>query len=247
MTAAITHFKRLELKYILTLEQKEKFLKNFKDILNSDKHGDENGNYQLESMYYDTDDLHFYNEKLERNKNSKKIRIRRYIKPNRIFDENKLVFIEIKEKIENITLKRRVEMTFKEAKKFLEKRKIPKYNQEDSMVIAEILLLASENKLKPKAITKYSRQAFFGKNKEEWVRISFDTNVFYNKNNLELNSEKNEWKIISENLTIMELKANNEIPKYFQEFFEKNNISPTKMSKYSQAIEENERKTTNLI
>lgn len=45
----------------------------------------------------------------------------------------------------------------------------------------------------------------------------------------------------------MELKANNEIPKYFEKFFEENNISPTKMSKYSQAIEENERKTANLI
>lgn len=247
MTAAITHFKRLELKYILTLEQKQKFLKTFKNFLNPDNHGDENGNYQLESMYYDTENLDFYKEKLEKIKNSKKIRIRRYIKNKKNFNENDLVFVEIKEKIENVTMKRRAEMTFREAKNFLEKRKIPKYNPEDKMMIAEILLLASENKLKPKAVTKYSRQAFFGKNKEEWVRISFDTWVFYNKNNLELNSEKNEWKIISENLTIMELKANNEIPKYFEKFFEENNIFPTKMSKYCQAIEENERKTANLI
>lgn len=234
MADLLKYFERLELKYILTLEQKNIFLKTFNNILIPDQHGDTDGNYSLESIYYDSDDLVFYRQK----NCNKKIRIRIY-KDNTKLSDTTPVFVEIKENIKNITLKRRIKLTYQEAYELLEKKKIPKHKKEDNSIISEILSLATQYQLRPSAITRYDRQAFFGHNKEQWIRISLDTNVNYTTQGI--NTDKKQWKIIDNNMVIMELKANNEIPKEFVEFFEKNNIQPSRMSKYCQAIEKSEK------
>lgn len=241
----IKNFKRLELKYLLTLEQKSKLLNEFKEILVPDTNWNETWKYKLESIYYDTDDLKFYYDKIARLRN-KKLRIRRYVEEGKKFDENSLVFVEIKEKINWTTEKRRVKMSYLEAINFIEKWKLPNFKEEDKKVVEEVFILASENKLKPKAITSYDRQAFFGIDEKSGLRLTFDTSVAYKKNNLVLNTNTKDGNIISSNLTIMELKANEVIPEYMLKFFERNNITPTNMSKYCQAIEETERNSQNL-
>lgn len=246
MKTEIKNFKRLELKYVLTLAQKEKLLTELKNFLIPDKNWDENGNYKLESVYYDTKDLKFYNEKMEHKRYRKKIRIRRYV-TEKNFDENSQVFVEIKEKAEEITLKRRIVLPYSEAKNFLEKWIIPNYKAEDKAIIEEICEIIENDKLFPQAITSYDRQAFFGKDSEIWLRMSFDTWVNFKRKKLEKmflnNKDQKDGDIVAENLTIMEVKANNEFPEFVTKFLEENNILPVRMSKYCSAIEASE---TNL-
>ena len=242
MKNEIKNFKRIEMKYILTLKQKEDLLKKFTKELIPDTNWNSSGNYKLESLYYDTDDLKFYWEKADGSRYRKKLRIRRYVDQNWNFDENSKVFVEIKEKVDEITEKRRVKMTYKEAKNLVEKWIIPEHKEQDKAVIDEIYILAKQNSLKPKAITSYDRQAFFGTNSEIWLRITFDTEVFYKRNDLFLNNKnKKDWNIVEQNFTIMEVKANSEIPEFILKFLEENNITPTRFSKYCQAIESSEK------
>lgn len=237
MNTPLTKFKRIEQKYILTLSQKQALIEELAAYISPDSHGNK-GKYKLESLYYDTPDLKFYQEKLDGKQFRKKIRIRRYVRENEIFDENSLVFIEIKEKVEQTTLKRRVEMKYSDAKNFLENAIIPSYKTEDKEIIDEIFEIVSKNKLIPMAITSYDRQAFFGHDKKFGLRLTFDTQVFYQKKSLELNnSDEKEGKIIDEEKTILEIKVNNEYPDFMQNFLAKNNLAPEKMSKYAGAIE----------
>ena len=113
MRNEIKNFKRIEMKYILTLKQKGDLLKKFAKELIPDTNWNSSGNYKLESLYYDTDDLKFYWEKADGIRYRKKLRIRRYVDQNWNFDENSKVFIEIKEKVDEITEKRRVKMNGK--------------------------------------------------------------------------------------------------------------------------------------
>ena len=55
------------------------------------------------------------------------------------------------------------------------------------------------------------------------------------------NKNKKDWNIVEQNFTIMEVKANSEIPEFILKFLEEHNITPTRFSKYCQAIESSEK------
>lgn len=241
MTTLLTKFKRIEQKYILTLEQKAELLQLLQNEIIPDEYGKNNGNYQLESCYYDTDDLLFYHEKIGKKEIRKKIRIRRYVDENAIFDENSPVFVEIKEKIGEITQKRRVKMSYREAKDFLEKQILPKYQEKHAEIIAEIAELAALG-LKPQTLTKYDRQAFFGKNSDTGLRLTFDTAVEYRASDTTFGKTSlSDGKIIDTGVTILEMKALGNFPQHILDFFQKNGIQPARMSKYAKSVESSQK------
>lgn len=234
----LKNFKRIEQKYILTLEQKSRLLTLLEDEISPDEHGKNGGNYRLESCYYDTADLLFYQEKMDRKECRKKIRIRRYVDDNANFNDNSQVFVEIKERKWEITEKRRVAMTYADAKNFLEKWITPNYHKKDADIIAEITEITEQFELFPQTITQYDRQAFFGKNSQNGLRLTFDTAVEFkaNETNLGKNSQT-DWKIIENGVTILEMKAFGNFPEHILNFFESENITPARMSKYATSIE----------
>lgn len=238
MNTLLTKFKRIEQKYILTLEQKSQLLTLLEDEISPDEHGKNGGNYRLESCYYDTADLLFYQEKMDKKEFRKKIRIRRYVDEHAIFDENSQVFIEIKERKWEITEKRRVAMSYLEAKNFLEKKIVPNHNEKDREIIAEITEIVTKFDLFPQTITEYNRQAFFGKNSKNGLRLTFDTAVNYKSSETHLGKNSlADGKIIDSGLVILEMKALGNFPEHILQFFEKNNITPARMSKYATSIE----------
>lgn len=230
-----TKFKRIEKKYILTIQQKEALIKTLSDYITPDKNW-KKWNYQLESLYYDTKDLKFFQEKINWKPFRKKIRIRRYIDSS-LFSDNSPVFIEIKEKIGETTVKRRIKMSYKEAKNLIENRIIPNHTEEDVPMIKEILSMNKNENLYPQTITSYDREAFFWVEKEYWLRLTFDTEVFFQSNTLNLaNNKDKDWRLADKGKTILEIKVNEKYPEYITRFLEENNLQPDKMSKYAEAI-----------
>src|SRR5699024_6341318 len=67
------------------------------------------------SVYYDTSRLRFYFEKIEGLKFRRKLRIRRYGETGEAADENSPVSVEIKQRVNRVTQKRRVILPYERA------------------------------------------------------------------------------------------------------------------------------------
>jgi len=236
----IHKFNRFELKYVLSTHQVEAFKKDLLKYVKVDPYGND-GKYRLQSLYYDTKDYKHYWEKIEWLKYRRKIRIRRYVTDEPFNDESN-VYIEIKQRIDRVTQKRRVGMTYGEAKNLLEEWAYPKdYRPEDKEVIDELYHLSTSEKLIPSAITCYDRQAYFGTENDIWLRVTFDTNVGYMHKNLDLKNIHPEWLMLPAKYCILEIKADDKVPYWVTELVAHHNFKLIRVSKYCLALEESEK------
>jgi hypothetical protein len=236
----IHKFNRFELKYVLSLEQVEDFKKDLLQYVIVDPNWN-NGKYRLESLYYDTLDCKHYWEKIEWLKYRRKIRIRRYV-TDEPFDDDSKVYVEIKQRIDRVTQKRRVSMTYTQAKELLEEWIYPKeYRPEDKEVLDELYHLSTSERLIPSAITCYDRQAYFGTENDIWLRVTFDTNVGYMHKNLDLKNIHPEWLMLPAKYCILEIKADDKVPYWVTELVTHHNFKLIRVSKYCLALEESEK------
>lgn len=236
----IHKFNRFELKYALSLEQVKEFKKDLLKYVTVDNYWD-NGKYRLESLYYDTDDYRHYWEKIEWLKYRRKIRIRRYV-TDEPFDDNSKVYIEIKQRIDRVTQKRRVGVTYGEAKDLLDEGIYPpNIRPEDKEVVDELHHLATSQKLEPAAITCYDRQAYFGTQNDIWLRVTFDTNVWYMHKNLDLKNIHPEGLMVPAKFCILEIKADDKVPFWVTELIAHHDFKLIRVSKYCLALEESEK------
>ena len=83
--------------------------------------------------------------------------------------------------------------------------------------------------LKPKISITYDRLAYYLK-EDNNVRLTFDSNVKYDLNNIVLNDIKNN-NILFKSGYIMEIKTFNGLPRWLIDVFDKLNIYPTSYSK----------------
>lgn len=237
MSDTIRRFNRFELKYVLSLEQVKRLKKDLKNYVVPDKHWNWWA-YILSSLYYDTKDYGFYWEKIEWLKFRRKLRIRRYV-TNESLDDNSIVYVEIKQRVDRVTQKRRVPMKYKEALRLIHDKQIPNwYSPNDTEVINEILNLVETYNLEPSAITTYKREAFFWTDADIWLRITFDTDIGFKQKDLDLANANPEWLMIPAKFCILEIKANEKIPYWITELVANHGIKLVRVSKYCQALEQ---------
>ena len=103
----VRKFNRFELKYLLPLKAAEALKHDLRANLVPDDHGDEAGAYGLTSLYYDSPDFRFYWEKVDGIKFRRKLRIRCYAAAEPLTPQTP-VFVEIKQRHNRVTQKRRV-------------------------------------------------------------------------------------------------------------------------------------------
>ena len=230
--SAIRKFNRFELKYLISYDTAQKLQKDLKKYVIPDSYSKtKNWLYTLSSLYYDTDDYRFYREKLDWLKYRRKLRIRQYETPGPLNDDS-IVYVEIKQRVDRVTQKRRVPMTYKDAINFCDNGVIPEYEKRDEATIFEIYQFIKENNLKPSCITSYMRNAYFWTDYDSWLRITFDTNIRYRKNNLDL-ADKKLWEfMISPDKVIMEVKTNERVPYWLTEMIASYNFRLIRVSKY---------------
>ncbi len=232
----IHKFNRFELKYVLSLEQVKEFKKDLLKYVTVDPYW-ENWKYRLQSLYYDTKDYKHYWEKIDWEKFRRKIRLRRYI-TDELFNEDSNIFVEIKQRIDRVTQKRRVLMKYKEAKDLLEEWIFPKkFKKEDKWVIDELYHLSTSQRLEPSAITCYDRQAYFWTENDIWLRITFDTNVSFMHKNLDMKNSHPEWLMVPPKFCILEIKADDKVPYWVTELIASHWFALIRVSKYCLAIE----------
>ena len=105
--AFVTVFKRYELKYMLTLEQKEKILEAMAPYMKLDKYG----RTTIRNIYFDTVSYRLIRRSIEKPAYKEKLRIRSYSQAT----ADSMVFVELKQKSEKVVYKRRLPLCERDA------------------------------------------------------------------------------------------------------------------------------------
>jgi len=234
LSHTIRKFNRFELKYLLTLQQAEEFKIALKAYLKPDEHGD--GRYALTSLYYDSPDLRCYWEKVDGVKFRRKLRIRRYETDEALLPETP-VFVEIKQRLDRVTQKRRAILPYAEALRLCNQREIPEHAPDDRATIEEIYAFTWQYNLRPVSIVRYLRQAFIGADYDLGLRVTFDTNLTAQTNSLQLEEPPDGMLMLPANFTVMEIKVNERIPYWLTELVAAHNLQMVRVSKYCKSID----------
>ena len=93
-------FRRREIKYLLTKQDKEFILETMKEYMKSDHYG----RTVIRNVYFDTDRYRLIRRSLEKPVYKEKLRIRSYCRA----EPEEPVFVELKKKYKSVVYKRRI-------------------------------------------------------------------------------------------------------------------------------------------
>lgn len=235
LSHAIRRFNRFELKYLITLEQAERFKSALRAYLVPDEHGGEDGRYPLTSLYYDSPNLRCYWEKQDGIRYRRKLRIRHYGSDG-LFTDATPVFVEIKQRVDRVTQKRRASLAYGDALLLCNDRQIPPYTPDDRAVVEEIYAFLWQYNLQPASIVQYDRQAFIGTDYDIGLRVTFDTGLSFQSHPLHLHEVRSTLAMLPINRVVMEIKVNERIPYWLTEMIAAHNLQMVRVSKYCRSI-----------
>jgi len=205
-----------------------------------DPHVMNNYDYEVRSLYFDSNFHHSFLEKKDGIAIRRKLRIRYYPSFNR--SDEKFAFIEIKKKINENVAKSRIYVPLESAINILDgnhneaKLFYSKASAQDKNTLKEIWFLYKKYNLKPACIVAYKRQPFLSKI-ERTFRLTFDTNVLVRNYNLDLHFGGGSKFIVPRGICIMEVKFNNIVPNWAIKIIQKNNCVQYKISKFANGLE----------
>lgn len=221
-----TVFKRYELKYLLTPEQKEKVLAAMQPYMKLDKYG----RTMIRNLYYDTDTYLLIRRSIEKPAYKEKLRIRSYSR----VDGDSTAFVELKKKYKSVVYKRRISLPYAEATAWLSRENHP---DKHTQIANEIdYFLDYYGSLHPTVFLSYEREAYYCTNGGDF-RVTFDDTILCRQDDLSLESEVYGTPILPEGKVLMEIKCSGGIPLWMTQVLSKEKIYKTSFSKYGTAYE----------
>lgn len=236
LSHAIRKFDRFELKYLVPIPTAAKFKQSLRAYLVPDDHGDSSGRYRIASLYYDGPDLRFYREKIDGIRVRRKLRIR-YYESCQPLNADSPVFVEIKQRVDRVTQKRRALLPYRDALQLCNERYVPEHDSQDTAAINEIVSMVWQYDLRPASIVRYTRQALVSPEYDIGLRVTFDTDLSYQVNRLELDNEPNGLPLFPAGWIVVEIKVNERIPNWLAELIALHNLNLVRISKYCRSIE----------
>lgn len=224
-TAYTKVFKRLEKKYLISSQQYIALVEALSDRIVPDKFGKST----INNIYFDTPKFRLIRASIEKPTVYKeKLRIRSYGIPT----PQSNVFIELKKKYKGIVYKRRVDMTYDEAIRYLYMHQAP---PEPSQVTKEIdSFMSFYKELRPAVSLFYDRMAYYSKVDPE-LRLTFDTNIRFRNRELDISRGDYGTVILDESQYILEIKCIDSMPLWLTHELDRLKIYPSSYSKYGTA------------
>jgi len=108
---------------------------------------------------------------------------------------------------------------------------------EDKDVIEEIYTFVWQYNLLPASIIRYDRHAFIGTEYDIGLRVTFDTALTFQAHPLHLHEQPAGLLMLPAHLVVMEVKANERVPRWLTEMIAAQNLQITRVSKYCRGIE----------
>ncbi len=231
-------FKRYEIKYLISAEQKARILKAMEPYMEMDRFG----RSTVRNIYFDTDDYVLARHSIAKPDFKEKLRIRCYADA----DEDSTVFVELKRKFDGIVYKRRVGLREADAMKWMAGSNDPaivrRLTAESPQVASEIDYFKSLYcGLKPTLYLAYDREAYRMKNGASALdggsdfRVTFDSNILCRENDLTLRSAAYGSEMLEEGMFLMELKCPGAIPIWMTKILSGEKLYKTSFSKYGTA------------
>ena len=220
-------FKRYEIKYLLDEKTYLELRKRLEGKMVVDQYGEKT----VCNIYFDTPDSRLIRTSLEKPVYKEKLRLRSYGTPER----NSTVFVELKKKYKGVVYKRREDMVLSEAEAYLYQGWKPGFS---SQVLREIdWFLKYYGQITPAMYISYERIAM-NEVKDSGLRVTFDTNILWRKE--ELNLKEGSWgnPILEPGERLMEIKIAGAMPLWLGEILDKLYIYPVSFSKYGRAYQD---------
>lgn len=219
-------FKRYELKYMLTREQKALALEVMEPYMSLDQYG----HSTIRNIYYDTDSFRLVRRSIDHPIYKEKLRVRSYKRP----EAQELVFVELKKKYRSVVYKRRLSMPMEQATAWLSGNGAL---APDTQIGQEIEYCREfYQSLQPAMFLFYEREAFYSKSGDTF-RVTFDENILARRTNLSLDTEAQGASIIDPDHVLMEIKTGGGIPLWMIHFLTLAGIHKTSFSKYGTAYQ----------
>lgn len=236
-------FKRYEVKFKISRAQYEQIKKELPAYMIPDEHGKST----IFSLYYDTPDFRLIRRSMEHPEYKEKLRLRSY----GVVTPDQPVFLELKKKYKKIVYKRRIEMTEEEVYRFGREASEPditawdhihhshlsgkELSFSDRQIRKEIQYAFSYYpELEPRMLLSYEREAWYAK-EDHGFRITFDQNLLWREEALDLHTGVFGTHIIPEDELIMEVKTGMGIPLWLTEILTEQKVYKTSFSKYATA------------
>ncbi|MFJ9598644.1 polyphosphate polymerase domain-containing protein [Streptomyces althioticus] len=229
-------FNRFELKYLVPVERAAEIRDELAERMDRDAHSPVGG-YGVWSLYYDTPDLRFYWEKIEGLKFRRKLRIRHYGDLAGVTDDSP-VCVEIKQRVNRVTQKRRITLPYGTARRLCDDRELIEHAPRESAFVQEVLELVVRLNLRPTAITGYQREALVGRDADTGLRVTFDRRIRGRDRDFHFGIPTPENRFtVPPHMAVMEIKVNERTPHWITDLAARRNLNLVRISKYVQSVE----------
>lgn len=213
-------FRRYEKKYRITREQYQHLLSRMITGLIPEPYG----KHTICNVYFDTEDFQMIRNSLAKPVYKEKLRLRSYGTPG----NEDMVYLELKKKFDGVVYKRRVMMTYIDAKKYLYDGIRP---PADSQILREIDYALKFYQAHPAVYLAYERIAFSGRENSD-LRITFDMNIRARQHAAELGKGSYGTVLLDKGSLLMEVKIPGAMPVWMSRLFSELQIYPISFSKY---------------
>lgn len=219
-------FKRYELKYMLTQEQKARVLQSMAPYMALDEYG----RTTIRNIYFDTDNYRLIRRSIERPTYKEKLRVRSYQRAK----PTSTVFVELKKKFEGVVYKRRLSLPEEEAMEWVTGEM---HCQQDTQISREIdYFLSYYHDLHPAVFLSYEREAYYSKDGSDF-RVTFDEHILARREAITLEADPWGTPLLKEGMALMEIKCSGGIPLWMTQILSQEQIYKTSFSKYGTAYQ----------
>lgn len=228
-------FERYEFKYILNANLRKKIQSDVSKFMRVDEFASENKKYFVRSLYFDDDVSTEYYNKIDGMKVRRKFRLRTYGKE---FSKEKPIFLELKGRYNQRTYKRRKIINIENLHKY-ENEEISKIIKDDEFkdnLGQNFLFEKIKRNLKPKVITDYWRCPFIS-DYDRNFRVTFDDSLKIKKTPKLFNNNQSFLRSSLPGYSILEIKFDRRIPKWFHRIIQSYNLRKVSVSKFCIGME----------
>lgn len=240
-TASRLHaFNRFEVKYLVPEEQVDTLRAEFARHMDIDANSGDGG-YPVMSVYYDSPRLTFYWQKIEGLKFRRKLRIRHYGDVGGLHADSP-VQVEIKQRVNRVTQKRRIELPYRKALALCagdteEASDGTQLSTRDRGFFHEVAALVTQMNLRPTVTTAYTREAWIGQGADLGLRVTLDHRLRGRDRDFHLASDTTNRLILPPRLAVLEIKANERVPDWITDLTARVNLDVVRISKYCQSVQ----------
>lgn len=223
-------FKRYEIKYLLTDEQRQRLA----ILMGRYMVPDEWGPSTVCNVYYDTPSRLLVRRSAEHPDYKEKVRIRSY----GVQSPDASVFVELKKKYDGVVYKRRCTMDAPRAQAMLSGHGDPQTQIERELDFT----CRRYGGLEPAFFIAYDREAFYAKDDHEF-RMTFDRRIRSRTTDLRLDVSSAGEQYLEDGLNLLEVKAGGAIPLWLTEFLSGEGLFKARFSKVGVAWQHELEKT----